>query len=78
MLAAANGAQDLASSVVAAFADEASDLARNPIYLAVGALIGAAIGINMIITSVVTIRGTSLAPIKVCLFCCFSPVNFYS
>ena len=65
LLAAANGAQDLATSIVSAFAEETSDLFRNPVYLALGALIGAAVGINMVITSIVTIRGSKTAAIKV-------------
>jgi Ca2+/Na+ antiporter len=67
LLAAANGAQDLATSTVAAFAEDASDIFRNPIYLSMGALIGAAAGINMVITSVVTIQGTKSSTIKVIL-----------
>ena len=65
LLAAANGAQDLATSIVSAFAEETTDLFRNPVYLALGALIGAAVGINMVITSIVTIRGSKTAAIKV-------------
>lgn len=45
--------------MVAAFADETSDLIRNPIYLAIGELIGAAIFINMVITSTITLRSDS-------------------
>jgi len=67
LLAAVNGAQDLATSTVAAFAEDTSDLFRNPIYLSIGALIGAAAGINMIITSVITIQGSKVSQIKVIL-----------
>ena len=67
MLAAVNGAQDLAASTVAAFAEDTSDLFRNPIYLSIGALIGAAGVINMIITSLVTIQGSKISEIKVIL-----------
>ena len=62
----ANGSNDLATSLVAAFADQASDLARNPIYLAIGELIGAAIFINMVVASVITTRSDSSELIKVC------------
>lgn len=65
LLAAANGAQDLATSTVAAFAEDTSDLYRNPIYLSFGSLVGAAVGINMVITSVVTIQGSRSCTIKV-------------
>ena len=65
LLALANGAQDLASSIVAAGANEASDVSRNPIYLGMGALIGAAAVITMVITSVITIRGSRNAIIRV-------------
>ena len=64
LLAVANGAQDLASTLVAALSGETSDVSRNPIYLAIGALVGAAVFINMIITSVITIKTPAANPIQ--------------
>ncbi|MDR3549219.1 MAG: hypothetical protein P4M11_13320 [Candidatus Pacebacteria bacterium] len=65
LLAAATGSQDLASSIVSSLGRETSDTVRNPIYLAIGALIGSAICANMVITSSITITGSKLGPVVV-------------
>jgi hypothetical protein len=67
LLAVANGAQDLASTLVAALSGETSDVSRNPIYLAIGALVGAAVFITMIITSTITLKTPASKPILVYL-----------
>ncbi len=64
LLAAANGANDLATSLIAAFGEEASDVERNPIYLSIGELIGAGLFINMVVTSVITLKSPSDSPIQ--------------
>ena len=68
LLAIANGAEDLTSTIVAALAGETSDVARNPIYLAIGTLVGTAVFINMVVTPVLILKIPTAHPLQAFLF----------